>query len=315
MSAHRLSKLVLLSVAAAVLTLFLKTAAYLLTGSVGLLSDAAESVVNLVAALIAFVSLRYAARPPDRHHTYGHEKIEFFSSGVEGGLIVMAAVAIAWTAVDRLRHPQPPEALDLGLLLSFLAALINGGVALVLLRAAIAHRSIVLEADARHLLTDVWTSAGVLAALGLVWLTGWNVLDPIVALLVAVNILWTAWGLLRRSFNGLMDHALPEEEQHAVRSAIQGRLGSEMTFHALRTRQAGTRRFVEFHLLVPGEFSVRKAHDLTEEVEQAVRAVLPGVEVTVHIEPIEAAASWSDSELLKIEGAAEHPHERQELAP
>ena len=307
MSARRLSLLVLLSVAAAVVTLLLKGAAYLLTGSVGLLSDAAETLVNLAAALVAFASLRYAARPADRDHTYGHEKIEFFASGLEGGMVLVAAAVIAWEAVAHWRRPEPLAPLGAGLLLASLATAINAAVAVVLLRAGRRHDSIVLEADARHLLTGVWTTLGVIAALVLVWLTGWERLDPLIALAVAVHILWTGWGLVRRSFDGLMDHALPEREQEAVRAAVAAQLGPDMTFHALRTRRAGTRRFVEFHLLVPGDYTVRRAHDLTEKVEEAVRAALPGVEVTVHIEPIEEPAAWSDSELLALERSVPPP--------
>jgi cation diffusion facilitator family transporter len=299
----RLRNPILLSIAAAVLTLGMKSAAYLLTDSVGLLSDAVESVVNLVASLTAFVSLYYAARPVDRSHTYGHEKIEFFSSGLEGVLILVAAGGIAWYAVRRLLLPEQLH-LGLGLLIASAAAVLNGAVGLLLVRVGRAHRSIVLEADGRHLLTDVWTSAGVLAGLGLVWLTGYDVLDPVVALIVAANIVWTGFGLVRRSFNGLMDHALPEAEQAAVRAAIEAQLGPHMHYHALRTRQAGARRFADFHLLVPGHFTVKQAHALTGRIEAALRAALPELEVTVHVEPIEEPAAWQDSALLQVEEEA-----------
>ncbi|HEY7427289.1 MAG TPA: cation diffusion facilitator family transporter [Gemmataceae bacterium] len=294
---------ILLSILAAVATIALKSAAYLLTGSVGLLSDAVESLVNLVAAVTAYLSLCYAARPVDESHTYGHEKIEFFSSGLEGVLIVVAAASIAWYAVRRLLVPEPLQPLGLGLTLALVASVINGMVAIVLLRAGRKHGSIVLEADGRHLLTDVWTSAAVLVGLALVWLTGRYVLDPLIALVVAVNILWTGYRLIRRSFDGLMDHALPAEEQAAVRSAIERRLGPNMTYHALRTRQAGRRRFADFHLLVPGNLSVQQAHTLTGEIEEAVRGALPEMEVSVHIEPIEDSSAWSDSALLPVEEA------------
>jgi cation diffusion facilitator family transporter len=295
---------VLLSILAAVLTLGLKGTAYLVTGSVGLLSDAAESVVNLLAAVTAYFSLRYAARPVDVDHTYGHEKIEYFSSGLEGILILVAAGGIAWYAVRRLLRPEPLEALDLGAALALGGSLINLAVAQVLLRVGRARGSIALEADGRHLMTDVWTSVAVLAALGLVWLTGLHWLDPVVALLVAANITWTAFDLVRRSFDGLMDHALPPDEQAAVRAAIASRLGPGMDFHALRTRRAGTRRFADFHLLVPGGLTVKHAHEITGRVEDAVRAALPGIEVTVHIEPIEERGSWEDSALLAVEQEA-----------
>ena len=294
---------ILLSILAAVATIVLKSAAYLLTGSVGLLSDAVESLVNLVAAVTAYLSLRYAARPVDESHTYGHEKIEFFSSGLEGVLILLAAGAIAWYAVHRLVVPEPLQPLGPGLVIALVASVINGVVGVIVLRAGRKHGSIVLEADGKHLLTDVWTSAAVLAGLSLVWLTGLYVLDPLIALVVAVNILWTGFSLIRRSFDGLMDHALPAEEQAAVRSAIEGRLGQNMTYHALRTRQAGRRRFVDFHLLVPGNLSVQQAHTLTGEIEEAVRGALPEMEVSVHIEPIEDSSAWSDSALLPVEEA------------
>jgi cation diffusion facilitator family transporter len=304
LSQRRLSYLLLLSIAAAVVTVGLKAIAYRLTGSIGLLSDALESLVNLVAAAAAYGSLLYAARPVDASHTYGHEKIEYFSSGLEGGLILVAALAIGYSAVWRLVSPQRLEPLGVGLLLSLLAALINGGVGVLLLRAGKRHNSIILEADGKHLLTDVWTSAGVLAALALVIGTGWEWLDPVVALLVAANILWTGGDLMQRSFNGLMDRALPEKELAGVRAAIQGHLGPGMAYHALRTRQAGARSFVDFHLLVPGSSTVRDAHDLSERIEESLRAASPGVEVTIHIEPIEEQRSWQDSALLPVEQAA-----------
>jgi cation diffusion facilitator family transporter len=295
---------ILLSIGAAVVTVALNLGAYLVTHSVGLLSGAVDSCVNLIAAVTAYMSLRYAARPVDESHTYGHEKIEFFSSGLEGLLILLAAIGIAWYAVRRLVAPEPLQPLGLGLVLSLAAALINGAVGALLVRVGRARRSIVLEADGRHLLTDLWTSAAVLAGLGLVLLTHWQILDPIVALAVAANILWTGFDLVRRSFNGLMDHALPESEQAAVRSAIEAHLDPHMDYHALRTRQAGARRFVDFHLLVPGEFSVSKAHVLTGRIEAALRAALPDLEVTVHVEPIEEPAAYQDSALVPLEQEA-----------
>jgi cation diffusion facilitator family transporter len=295
---------ILLSIAAAIFTLGLKSAAYVVTGSVGLLSDAAESLVNLLAALAAYLSLRYAARPVDRDHTYGHEKIEFFSSALEGVLILVAALTIAWFAIERLRTPQLPEQLGLGLGLSLVASVVNGVVATILLRAGRRHGSIVLEADGQHLMTDVYTSAGVLVGLGIVWATGVRVLDPLVALVVACNILWTAGQLLWRSFNGLMDHALPDDELAKVRAAIEGELGPNMAYHALRTRQAGAHRFVDFHLLVPGAMSVHDAHAVTGRVEAAVQSVLPRLEVTVHVEPIEDREAYEDSALVPLEEAA-----------
>lgn len=295
---------VVLSILAALLTLGMKSAASYLTGSVGLASDAAESLVNLLAACTAYLSLWFAARPVDSSHTYGHEKIEYFSSGFEGALILSAAVGILWYAVQRLIAPKELHNLGLGTAIALVASLINLGVAQVLLRVGRASHSIVLEADGKHLMTDVWTSVGVLSGLFLAWLTDWMILDPLLAILMAGSIMWTAYDLLERSFHGLMDHALPEKEQAAVRQAIESSLLPQMHYHALRTRQAGARRFVDFHLLVPGIWSVRVAHKLTEQVEEAVRKVLPGwTEVTVHIEPLEDQASWEDSALIAVEQA------------
>ena len=294
-----------LSILAALITFALKLTAYQLTGSISVLSDALESLVNLAAAIVALASMYYAAMPVDQSHTYGHEKIEFFSSGIEGVLILLAAGGIAWYAVDRLIAPQSLTDLGIGALVAGVSALVNLAAAAVLLRAGKATESIVLEADGKHLLADVWTSVAVIGGLGLVWLTGLSIFDPLLALLVAANIAWTAGGLVWRSFNGLMDHALPEEEQAKVRAAITSHLGPGMTFHALRTRKAGAHRFADFHLLVPGNFSVKRAHDLTGTIEQAIRAALPEIEVTVHIEPIEERAAWEDSALLPIEQARE----------
>jgi cation diffusion facilitator family transporter len=290
----------LLSIAAALVTLVLKFYAYQLTGSVGLFSDAVESVVNLLAAATALFCLWYTAQPVDANHTYGHEKIGYFSSGLEGTLILVAAGSIAWSAVERLVYPKPLE-LGVGLIVSIVAAAINLAVALMLLRVGKRHRSIILEADGRHLMTDVWTSVGVVASLGLERLTGWETLDPIAAIAVALNVGWTAFGLVRQSFDGLMDHALPEHEQHLVRAALEGHMQPGTHFHALRTRQAGPRSFVDFHLLVPGDWTVAKAHEFSDNIEEAIRRALPAIEITVHIEPIEALASWKDSELLPLE--------------
>ncbi len=300
----------MLSILAALATLGIKSAAYLLTDSVSLLSDAAESLVNLFAALTALFCLWLSAQPVDSSHTYGHEKIEFFSSGLEGVLILVAAAGIAWYAVQRLLNVQPLAELDLGMALSLGASLINLAVALLLIRVGRRANSIILEADGQHLMTDVWTSFGVVAGLLLVRFTGMYILDPLMALAVAVNIVWTAWGLLARSFNGLMDHSLPTEEQQQVRGAIDALMRPGLHYHALRTRQAGARKFVDFHLLVPGSWSVQEAHDLSEQVEAAVRAALPGAEVTVHIEPIEAEVSWKDSELLQVESPSARTEER-----
>ncbi len=292
-----------LSILAALATMGLKGAAWLSTGSVGLLSDAAESLVNLVAAVLAFLALIYAARPVDLDHTYGHEKIEFFSSGVEGGLIFIAALTICWSAIHRLLHGGDIQQLDIGLVLALVAGAINFAVARLLLRAGRRYHSIVLEADGQHLMTDVWTSAGILVGLGLVKLTGAGWIDPVAALLMAASIMFTGWKLVSRSFNGLMDRALPDAEVARLREVIGAQLDPGMTFHALRTRRAGSRKFADFHLLVPGEMSVARAHDLADRIEEALAAALDNLEVQIHIEPIEASSAWQDSALLKVESA------------
>jgi cation diffusion facilitator family transporter len=292
---------ILLSIAAALITLALKGVAYYITGSVGLLSDALESLINLVAAVTALFALWFAAKPVDPTHTYGHEKIEYFSSGLEGVLILVAAVGISWYAIVRFLSPQPLEEIGWGTSLATAGAIVNFAAAQVLLHVGRKTHSIVLEADGRHLMSDVWTSLGVVIALVLVHVTGWQVLDPIIALLVAAYIVGVAYDLILRSFNGLMDHALPEDEQAKVHAAIRPLLPEGVAYHAVRTRQAGARRFTDFHLLVPGAWSVKKAHDLTGQIEKAIAKALPGIEITVHIEPIEEPAAWQDSELLPVE--------------
>jgi len=301
-----LSRYAWLSIGAAVVTIGLKTAAWLLTGSVGLLSDAMESVVNLVAAVMMLLMLRVAARPADEEHAYGHTKAEYFASGVEGTLILVAAGAIAWTAVQRLLAPRPLEQAGLGLLVSTAASLVNLGVALVLLRAGKRHRSIALEADAHHLLTDVWTSVGVLLGIGLVALTGWQRLDPVVALGVAANIVWSGFQLVRRSALGLLDTALPAPEQEALRRVVDRYSSETLQFHAVRTRQAASRRFISMHVLVPGRWTVRRGHDLLEQIERDIHAAIPHATVLTHLEAIEDPASWLDEGLDRREpGAAE----------
>ncbi len=289
------------SILAAVVTLGLKSAAYFYTDSIGLLSDAAETTVNLVAAITAWISLWYAAKPVDVDHTYGHKKIEFFSSGLEGVLIVVAAGGIAWYAVRRLLVPEPIQYLLVGAIVAVVASLLNFAVGAWLLRVGRRHGSIVLEADGQHLLTDVLTSAGVVVGLTLVAITGREWIDPVVGIVVSVNIFRTGWRLVVRSFNGLMDHALPAAEQALVRKAIEAHMSAGTAYHALRTRRAGTDRFVDFHLLVPGRTDVARAHRLGVRIERAIRAALPGTEVVVHLEPIEEPGSWDDSELLKFE--------------
>ncbi|HEX2728883.1 MAG TPA: cation diffusion facilitator family transporter [Rubrobacteraceae bacterium] len=287
----------MLSIGAAVVTIGLKFGAYLLTGSVGLFSDAAESVVNLVAAVTALWALTLAARPPDEEHAFGHNKAEYFSSGLESALILIAAVLIAATAVPRLFEPQPLENIGVGLAVTLVAATINGGVALVLLRAGRRLRSITLEADARHLLTDVWTSVGVVLGIVLVGLTGWLALDPVIALLVAANIVWTGVRLLRDTGQGLLDRALPEGDLARISKVLSRYEQSGIQFHALRTRSAGQRRFISMHVLVPGDWTVKRGHDLAEEIEHNIASDLPQSTFFVHIEPAEDPASFADQAL------------------
>jgi cation diffusion facilitator family transporter len=292
-----LTRFAWLSIGAALVTMALKTAAWQLTGSVGLLSDAMESLVNLLAAGMTLLMLTLAARPADEDHAYGHSKAEYFASTVEGALILVAAVAIGWTAVARLLHPRAIEQAGLGLAVSTGASLINLGVARILFRVGHRHRSIALEADAQHLMTDVWTSAGVLLGIGVVALTGWAVLDPLVALAVAGNIVWTGVQLIRRSALGLLDTALPVAERTALQQVLERHASAEVRFHAIRTRQAGARRFLSMHVLVPGDWTVARGHRLLEEIEAEVRAALPGATVLTHLEAMEDPTSWQDQEL------------------
>lgn len=283
--------------AAAIGTIALKGLAYWLTGSVGLLSDAVESVVNLVGALVALAMLTVASRPADDDHHFGHGKAEYFSSGVEGTLILVAAISIAGAAVNRLISPQPLEQMGVGLAVSGVASLINLGVARVLLSVGKKHESITLEADARHLMTDVWTSLGVIAGLVAVTLTGWQRLDPIVAIAVALNIVWTGYQLVQRSVLGLLDTALPVNERQTIRRILEKYEGEGIQFHALRTRQAAARRFVSVHVLVPGAWTVRDGHQLLERIEVDIRDALRGATVFTHLEPVEDSASFSDTGL------------------
>ena len=286
-----------LSVAAAIATIGLKTLAWWLTGSVGLLSDALESIVNLAAALLALTMLRLAASPPSEEHPYGFSKAEYFAAGIEGALIVLAAAGILATAIPRLLHPEPLAAPILGLGISAAASLINLGTAIVLLRVGKRHDSITLEADGRHLMTDVWTSAGVILGVALVFLTGWLHLDPLVALAVALHIIWTGVGLVRRSAAGLLDAAIPQEDRDALQKLFDEYAKQGVTFHAFRTRRAAARRFVSFHLLVPDRWSVSRAHRLSEEIEARIRVAVPNAAVFTHIEPISDPASYEDQGL------------------
>src|SRR5262245_6104441 len=291
---------VLLAILAAIVTIAMKGTAYALTGSVGLLSDALESFVNLAAAVTAYIAIWYASRPADPTHAYGHEKIEYFNSGLEGMLILGAGLGAGAYAIKRLLFPPPLVDLEVGTLSSLVAAAVNFAVARVLLVQGRKHNSIVLEADGQHLMTDVWTSVGVVAGLALVVVTGLVWIDSVLALIVAALILKTAAELLYRSFNGLMDHALPAEEQEAIRAVIRTNLPEGADFHLLRTRRAGARRFVEFHLLVDGDQTVRAAHQVAHAVESALVAALPGLEVTIHIEPVDEEESWESEEMQKL---------------
>ncbi|HET6348396.1 MAG TPA: cation diffusion facilitator family transporter [Candidatus Krumholzibacteria bacterium] len=284
-----------LSIFAALVTIALKAAAWFFTGSVGLLSDAMESVVNLIGAVMALAMLTVAARPADETHMYGHYKAEYFSSGLEGALILLAAASIGFAAVQRLLVPRPLERVGLGIAVSVVAALVNLVVALVLRRAAHRHESVTLEADSHHLLTDVLTTAGVLIGIGLVVWTGWTRLDPIIGLGVALVIVLTGVRIVRKSVFGLMDSALPVSEQEALRAVLDRYTQEEgVEFHALRTRQSGKRRFVSVHVLVPGQWTVHDGHELLEHIEADVRDTLPNVSILTHLESLDDPASYDD---------------------
>ena len=289
-----LAKFAWLSIAAAIVTIALKTGAYFLTGSVGLLSDAAESVVNLVAAVIALVALTIAARPADDTHHYGHGKAEYFSAAIEGLMIFVAAGVIIWSAIPRLIHPVELENLGVGLAISLLATAVNGVVGLLLIRVGRRERSATLTADGKHLMTDVWTSAGVLVGVLMVAVTGWLRLDPIVAIAVAINILIVGGRLVWHSSSALLDAALPAADNDAIRAVLDRHRSDDVGFHGLQTRESGRQRFVSFHVLVPGAWSVQRAHDLAEVVEADVLALLDGAHVTTHIEPREDERSYRD---------------------
>lgn len=296
--AHSLTRWAWLSIGAAVLTIALKSLAYLLTGSVGLLSDALESVVNLVAAVLALIALTAAAKPADERHHFGHGKAEYLSAGAEGVMIVVAAGLIVYTAIERLINPRPLEDLGIGLAVTVMATVINGVVGLVLLRQGRRHRSMALVADGKHLMTDVYTSVGVIVGVGLVAVTGWLPLDSLVALAVGANILWTGFILVRNAGRGLLDHALPDEDSERVVAVLRGFVdrypAGELEFHGLQTREAGRDQFISVHVLVPGAWSVDRAHDLVEDVEAAIRDELPHAQVHTHLEPREDPRSHDD---------------------
>ncbi len=286
-----------LSIAAAIATILLKGLAWWLTGSAGLLSDAIESFVNLAGALMALWMLTLAALPADIDHAYGYGKAEYFSSAFEGFLILLAACTIGYAAMVRLLNLRPLEAVGFGLAVSMAASAINLVTARVLMGVARKQNSITLEADARHLMTDVWTSAGVIAGVGLVWITGWLWLDPVIAILVAGNIIWTGWQLMRRSAAGLLDASLPAEKREQIESLLAGYRKQGLDFHALRTRQSGSRAFVTLHVLVPGHWTVQQGHDWAEQIEVEIRNAIPNAHITTHLEPLEDPVSLIDKEL------------------
>jgi cation diffusion facilitator family transporter len=294
MAPPSLKRYALLSLVAAVLTIVLKGGAYHLTGSVALLSDALESLVNLVTAIVTLIALSIAVRPADEEHAYGHTKAEYFASGFEGGLIVIAAIIIGMASVLRLINPRPIEAAGIGLGIAVLASLINLGVSRALFRAARRYDSIALEADAHHLLTDVWTTGGVVVGVGAAALTGWLWLDAVAAIAVAAHIIFIGVDLLRRSALGLLDTSLPEETRGTITAILDAHAPEGIRYHALRTRQAGAHRFISLHILVPGHWTVKQGHDLLEKIEGEIRAAVPNSTIFTHLEPIEDPLSWVD---------------------
>lgn len=309
MSAHAheaasLPRYAWLSALAAVVTLGLKLTAWAITGSVGMLSDALETVVNLAGAVLAIAMLQVAARPADEEHPYGHGKAEYFSGGVEGALILFSAIGISIAAVQRLIAPRELQQVPLGLAVAAIAAAINLVVATVLVRAGRRHGSLTLEAGGQHLYSDVWTSLGVFAGVGIVMGTGLRWLDPLVALAVSANILRTGWGIVRRAITGLMDASLGKDDLAALERALAPHILAPVQVHALRSRQSGTRRFVSMHVLVPGDWSVHRGHQLLERIEADIRAAIPNVTVLTHLESLDDPASWDDITLDRPEQPA-----------
>jgi len=295
MQPKSLKKFIYLAIAAAVTTISLKLLAYYLTGSVGLFSDALESFVNLIAAVIALFMITLAEKPADEEHAFGHYKAEYFSSAIEGGLIVLAAFSIIWSAIPRLIHPQPLENVGIGLLVAVGATAINLVVGLILIKNGRKNHSIALEADGRHLMTDVYTSVGVLIGIGLVKLSGWLVLDAIVAIGVALNILWAGYQLMRRSAMGLLDTGIPAEERAKIIKALEPLKSENLDYHSLMTRQAGQRKFVAVHVLMPGKMTIQEGHNKVEKVEKDIRGLFDApVTVFTHLEPIEDPVSMDD---------------------
>ena len=284
-----------ISIAAAVVTILLKFYAYHLTGSIGFMSDAMESLVNLFAAVFALVMLHLSQKPADEGHAFGHTKAEYFSSAAEGALILIAAFSIIRSASTRLIEPVPLENLNTGLLFSLLASLVNMVVGIILIKSGKKHKSLILEADGRHLMTDVWTSAGVIAGIVVVKFTGWVVIDPIIALLVAINIIYTGYKLISRSASGLMDASIPDEDIQKVTTYLDSLKEQQIEYHSLLTRSAGQRKFISLHLLVPGEWSVQKGHDYADRIELTIENMFnEPVTVSTHIEAVEDPASMND---------------------
>ena len=295
MQPKSLKKFIYLAIAAAVATIALKLFAYFLTGSVGLFSDALESGVNLIAAVVALFMITLAEKPADEEHAYGHHKAEYFSSAIEGGLIVLAAFSIIWSAIPRLINPQPLENVGIGLLVSFGASAINLAVGLILIKNGRKNHSITLEADGKHLMTDVYTSIGVLIGIGIVKLTGWLILDAIVAIGVALNIVWTGYQLMRRSALGLLDSSLPEDERLKITNALDRYKKQQLEYHSLMTRQAGQRKFIALHILLPGQLTIQEGHDMVEKIERDIRDLFNApVTVFTHLEPAEDPVSMHD---------------------
>lgn len=290
-----LSKYGFLSLGVGILVLLLKLTAWQITDSVGLLSDALESLVNIAAAIVAIIALRAASRPPDRTHQFGHGKAEYFSALVEGAMIVIAATMIIISAVQRLLAPQPLEQIGLGLGISVLASILNGAVAFILFRVGREHGSLALVADAHHLVTDLWTTAGVVVGVLIVGFTGWNLLDPMIAIAVAVNIVVVGVGLLRSSMAGLLDSALPEDQVEVIKSTLAPYRGENVEIHGLQTRRAGRQSFITMHVLVPGDWDVMAGHEICHQIETDLSEELPGVQVTTHLEPLEDPRAWNDT--------------------
>lgn len=285
-----------LSLAVSIVVIVIKAAAWWVTDAVGLLSDAAESLVNVAAAVVALSALRVARKPADSNHHYGHSKAEFFSAAIEGQLIFVAACVILYTSVRRFLDPQPLDEVGVGLALSCVAALLGGIVAIMLIRAGKTYNSAVLHADGHHLLTDLYTSIGVIVAVIAVWVTGWERLDPIIAFVMGLNILRIGWKLVNSAASALMDESWPAEEQQRLADILAGFKSSQVDLHGLRTRHSGTRRFADVHVLVPGEWTVNRGHDTVEDIENAVREAFPECTLSVHLEPIEDPRAYGDYE-------------------